>query len=80
MSGTISAWPGSGLETKTHTISSSVCTFFSFAWYRDDMNDVLINPEGKTTILGMSKGGLAVLHLFGTGIFTRYGMSNDYQR
>lgn len=57
-----------------------VTQIFSFAWYRDDMNDVLINPEGKTTILGMSKGGLAVLHLFGTGIFTRYGMSNDYQR
>lgn len=50
---------------------------FSYAWYRDDMNDALINPEGKTTISGMSKGGLAVLHLCGTGIFTRYGMSND---
>ncbi|XP_044031525.1 XK-related protein 9 [Siniperca chuatsi] len=49
-----------------------VTQIFSHAWYKDDMNDVLINPEGKTTISGMSKGGLAVLHLFGMGIFTRY--------
>lgn len=54
-----------------------VTQIFSYAWYRDDMHDVLINPEGKTTLLGMSKGGLAVLHLFGMGIFTRYGVDND---
>ncbi|XP_073344464.1 XK-related protein 9 [Pagrus major] len=45
---------------------------FGYAWYRDDMTDVLINPEGTSTISGMSKGGLAALHLLGMGIFTRY--------
>ncbi|XP_070784488.1 XK-related protein 9 [Enoplosus armatus] len=49
-----------------------VTQMFSHAWYRDDMNDVLMNPEGKAAISGMSKGGLAVLHLFGVGIFARY--------
>ncbi|XP_076617858.1 XK-related protein 9 [Chaetodon auriga] len=49
-----------------------VTQIFSYAWYKDDMNDVWINPEGRPTISGMSKGGLAVLHLFGFGIFTRY--------
>ncbi|XP_035513539.1 XK-related protein 9 [Morone saxatilis] len=49
-----------------------VTQIFSYAWYRDDMNNVLINPEGKPTLSGISKGGLAVLHLFGVGIFTRY--------
>ncbi|XP_071780112.2 XK-related protein 9 [Centroberyx gerrardi] len=45
---------------------------FSYAWYSDDMNNVLVNPEGNPTISGMTKGGLAGLHLFGMGIFTRY--------
>ncbi|XP_070709252.1 XK-related protein 9 [Pempheris klunzingeri] len=49
-----------------------VTQIFSYSWYRDDMNDVLLNPEGETTISGMSKGGLAVRHLFGLGVFTRY--------
>ncbi|GAA6217377.1 XK-related protein 9 [Lates japonicus] len=49
-----------------------VTQIFSYAWYRDDTNDVVMNPEGKETILGMSKGGLVTLHLFGVGIFTRY--------
>ncbi|XP_059183186.1 XK-related protein 9 [Centropristis striata] len=49
-----------------------VTQIFSYAWYRDDMNDVIINAEGKTTISGMDKGGLAALHVFGMGIFTRY--------
>ncbi|KAM9337209.1 XK-related protein 9 [Symphorus nematophorus] len=49
-----------------------VTQIFSHAWYRDDMDDVLINPKGKTTISGMSKGGLTVLHVCGMGIFTRY--------
>ncbi|KAF3703552.1 XK-related protein 9 [Channa argus] len=44
---------------------------FSYAWYCDDMNDVLINPSG-ITISGMSKCKLTVIHLFGMGIFTRY--------
>lgn len=49
-----------------------VTHIFSYAWYIDDMNDVIINPEGRETISGMSKGRLTVLHLFGMGIFTRY--------
>ncbi|XP_020501786.1 XK-related protein 9 [Labrus bergylta] len=49
-----------------------VTNIFSYAWYRDDMRDVMLNPEGKTTILGLSKGGLAALHLCGVGIFTRF--------
>ncbi|KAI3355240.1 hypothetical protein L3Q82_018097 [Scortum barcoo] len=49
-----------------------VTQIFSHAWYRDDMCNVLINPEGEISPSGMSKGGLAVLHLFGMGIFTRY--------
>ncbi|XP_040921877.1 XK-related protein 9 isoform X2 [Toxotes jaculatrix] len=36
------------------------------------MGDVLQNPEGKTTVSGMSKGRLIVLHLSGMGIYTRY--------
>lgn len=49
-----------------------VTQIFSYAWYTDDMHDVLINPMGQMTISGMSKSGLAVLHLFGMGVFTRY--------
>ncbi|KAF7658187.1 hypothetical protein LDENG_00016520 [Lucifuga dentata] len=49
-----------------------VTQIFSYAWYRDDMHNVLVNPEGEPTISGMSKGLLAVLHLSGLGIFTRY--------
>ncbi|KAK2859433.1 hypothetical protein Q5P01_004053 [Channa striata] len=45
---------------------------FSFAWYCDDMNDVLINPSGIKTISGMSKCKLTVIHFLGMGIFTRY--------
>ncbi|XP_041670254.1 XK-related protein 9 [Cheilinus undulatus] len=45
---------------------------FSYVWYRDDMKDVAQKPEEKTTISSMSTGGLAALHLFGMGIFTRY--------
>ncbi|XP_045922536.1 XK-related protein 9 isoform X1 [Micropterus dolomieu] len=61
-----------GLTLMFVLVGLLVTQIFSHAWYRDDMNDVLINPEGKTTIQGMSKGGLAALHLFGLGIFTRY--------
>lgn len=52
---------------------------FSYAWYRDDMKDVLISPGGRETISGMSKGGLAALHLLGMGIFTRYETNIDYK-
>ncbi|XP_023272632.1 XK-related protein 9 [Seriola lalandi dorsalis] len=49
-----------------------VTQIFSYAWYRDDMNHVLRNPEGRASVAGMSEGGLVALHLFGVGIFTRY--------
>ncbi|XP_067108057.1 XK-related protein 9 isoform X2 [Osmerus mordax] len=45
---------------------------FSYAWYRDDMRNVLINPDGNSRISGMSKCGLTLLHLSGMGVFTRY--------
>lgn len=54
-----------------------VTQIFSYAWYIDDMNDVMINPEGKEEISGMSKGVLTVIHLFGMGIFTRYDEPGD---
>lgn len=44
---------------------------FSYAWYCDDMNDVLINPEGKRTIAGLSKCELIALHVVGGGVFVR---------
>ena len=53
-----------------------VTQIFSYAWYRDDMNDVLINSE-RNAISGISKGELAVIHLFGVGIFTRYDAVDD---
>lgn len=49
-----------------------VSQIFSCAWYWDDMNDFLINPKGKATIAGLSKGGLITLHLFGLGVIIRY--------
>ncbi|XP_030612911.1 XK-related protein 9 isoform X2 [Archocentrus centrarchus] len=49
-----------------------VTQIFSYAWYRDDLNDIFINSEGTKEISGMSKPGFAVLHAFGLGIFTRY--------
>lgn len=49
-----------------------VSQIFSYAWYRDDMNDFLINPKGKATIAGLSKAGLIMLHLLGLGVFIRY--------
>ncbi|XP_068604331.1 XK-related protein 9 [Brachionichthys hirsutus] len=49
-----------------------VTQVFSHAWYRDDLNDIQITPEGTQTISGMSKGGLIVWHFFCMGIFTRY--------
>ncbi|KAL7374078.1 hypothetical protein ABVT39_021406 [Epinephelus coioides] len=52
-----------------------VTQIFSYAWYRDDMNEFQADTVGEpsiSTIPGMSTGGLAVLHVFGMGIFTRY--------
>ncbi|XP_034562610.1 XK-related protein 9 [Notolabrus celidotus] len=62
----------SGLTAMFVLTGIVVTQIFSFAWYMDDMNDIMSNPEGKTTVFGMSKGGLAALHVFGMGIFTRY--------
>lgn len=49
-----------------------VSQIFSYAWYWDDMNNVLINPAGISTIAGLSKSGLGWIHLFGMGTVTRY--------
>ncbi|XP_061661643.1 XK-related protein 9 [Syngnathoides biaculeatus] len=49
-----------------------VTQIFSHAWYEDDLDDALMNPRGKSTILGMSKWKLMIVHLCGAGIFTRY--------
>ncbi|KAM8822827.1 XK-related protein 9 [Spinachia spinachia] len=49
-----------------------VTQIFSYAWYEDDMNDVVMNAVGKPTVSGPSKGSLVVLHLSGVGIFSRY--------
>ncbi|KAM4533403.1 XK-related protein 9 [Odontesthes bonariensis] len=43
-----------------------VSQIFSYVWYLDDMD------EGEQTIAGMSKGGLAALHVICMGIFIRY--------
>uniref|UniRef100_UPI0037E78D8C XK-related protein 9 n=1 Tax=Semicossyphus pulcher TaxID=241346 RepID=UPI0037E78D8C len=62
----------SGLTVTFVLVGLLVTQIFSYAWYRDDMSDVLQNPEGKAAVSGMSKGGLAALHLCGMGIFTRF--------
>ncbi|KAA8580799.1 XK-related protein 9 isoform X1 [Etheostoma spectabile] len=49
-----------------------VTQIFSYVWYRDDMIGPLANTEGGPNISGTSTGAIAVLHLFGMGIFTRY--------
>ena len=51
-----------------------VSQLFSFAWYRDDMKDGLTDPDGRGTVAGMSTGVLVVLHVFGMGVVSRYGM------
>nr|XP_046228026.1 XK-related protein 9 [Scatophagus argus] len=61
-----------GLSVLFNLAGLVVTQIFSYVWYRDDMKNVLINPEGKTPVSGMSKVGLAVLHLLGMGIFARY--------
>ncbi|XP_034049781.1 XK-related protein 9 [Thalassophryne amazonica] len=38
---------------------------FSYAWYREDIQDHQVNP-------GMSKSALAIVHIFGMGIITRH--------
>lgn len=48
-----------------------VTQIFSYAWYRDDISDVFQNHDGTTTISGVSKGGLAAMHLLGLGVFFR---------
>uniref|UniRef100_A0A3Q0SWW2 XK-related protein n=1 Tax=Amphilophus citrinellus TaxID=61819 RepID=A0A3Q0SWW2_AMPCI len=37
-----------------------VTQIFSYAWYRDDLNDIFINSEGTKEISGMSKPGFAI--------------------
>uniref|UniRef100_A0A673A515 XK-related protein n=1 Tax=Sphaeramia orbicularis TaxID=375764 RepID=A0A673A515_9TELE len=62
----------SGLTLAFVLMGLLVTQIFSYSWYWDDLNDTFTNPEGKSTISGMSKDRLTVLHLFGMGIFTRY--------
>lgn len=61
----------SGLTVLFVLVGLFVTQIFSYAWYRDDMKEVVLSPEGNKTTLGMSKGGLAALHLCGMGIYTR---------
>lgn len=62
----------SGLTVLFVLVGLFVTQIFSYAWYRDDMKEVVLSPDGKKTTLGTSKGGLAALHLCGMGIYTRY--------
>lgn len=62
----------SGLTVSFVLTGLLVTQIFSFAWYWDDMSNVFINPQGKSSISGQTKCGLAALHVFGMGIFTRY--------
>lgn len=54
-----------------------VTQIFSSAWYWDDINCGLMRAETKTTLPGVSKWGLAALHLLGVGIFIRYGTNSE---
>ncbi|XP_008290836.1 XK-related protein 9 [Stegastes partitus] len=62
----------SGLTVMFVLTGLLVTQVFSCAWYWDDMSDALTYPERETTIQGLSKCELAVLHVCGIGIFTRY--------
>lgn len=62
----------SGLTVMFVLTGLLVTQIFSLAWYWDDMNNVFINPQGKSSISGSTKCGLAALHIFGMGIFARY--------
>ncbi|XP_067108056.1 XK-related protein 9 isoform X1 [Osmerus mordax] len=62
----------SGLTLFFMLLGAVSTQIFSYAWYRDDMRNVLINPDGNSRISGMSKCGLTLLHLSGMGVFTRY--------
>ena len=61
----------SGLTLLFMLLGAVSTQIFSYAWYRDDMRNVLINPDGNSRISGMSKCGLTLLHLSGMGVFTR---------
>ncbi|KAM6976506.1 XK-related protein 9 [Aplochiton taeniatus] len=62
----------SGLTLLFVLVGLVVTQIFSYAWYSDDMNNPMVNPEGNRTTSGMSKAGLVSFHLFGMGLFTRY--------
>ena len=48
-----------------------VTQVFSYAWYRDDMNNVYLNPGGKPTATRLTGARLVSLHVLGMGIFAR---------
>ncbi|XP_074549981.1 XK-related protein 9 [Halichoeres trimaculatus] len=62
----------SGLTVLFVLVGLFVTQIFSYAWYRDDMKEVVLSPDGRKTTPGTSKGRLAALHLCGMGIYTRY--------
>uniref|UniRef100_A0A3Q1EGA4 XK-related protein n=1 Tax=Acanthochromis polyacanthus TaxID=80966 RepID=A0A3Q1EGA4_9TELE len=62
----------SGLTVMFVLTGLLVTQIFSIAWYWDDMSNVFINPQGKSSTSGRTKCGLAALHVFGMGVFTRY--------
>lgn len=64
------AW--SGLTVLFILVGLLVTQLFSYAWYLDDLRDVLINPEGKETVENKTKVELVVLHVCGFGVLTRY--------
>ena len=61
----------SGLTLLFMLLGALSTQIFSYAWYRDDMGNVLINPHGNSRISGMSKCVLTLLHSSGMGVFTR---------
>lgn len=45
---------------------------FSYAWYRDDLREGVLDAEGREAAIPGGSRRELVLHLFGVGIFMRY--------
>lgn len=61
-----------GLTLLFVVVGSATTQVFSYTWYRDDMRNPLVNPDGDRLISGMNRGGLIGLHVMQMGVFTRY--------
>ncbi|CAL8400282.1 unnamed protein product [Arctogadus glacialis] len=61
-----------GLTGAFVLVGLAVTQVFSYAWYKDDMKDVFLNPEGKPTLSTLACMRLVSLHVLGMGILTRY--------